>query len=96
MHWSPELGAWVITRYEDVMAAVLDPRLANDRVSVNLASLDGPLFERCAPLGARVQLARFQRSAPPHQDAPARLDNSERTACLGHILASGNLSRQKP
>jgi pimeloyl-[acyl-carrier protein] synthase len=54
VHWSPELGAWVITRYEDVMAAVLEPRLANDRVSVNMASLESPLHDRYAPLREHV------------------------------------------
>jgi pimeloyl-[acyl-carrier protein] synthase len=54
VHWSPELGAWVITRYADVMAGVLDPRLANDRVSVNMANLDGALYERCASLREHV------------------------------------------
>jgi cytochrome P450 len=32
VHWSAELGAWVLTRYADVVAALHDPRLSAERL----------------------------------------------------------------
>jgi cytochrome P450 len=32
VHWDPELGSWVVTRYSDVVGALLDPRLSARRV----------------------------------------------------------------
>lgn len=32
VHWSPELGAWVVTRYADVVAGLHDPRLSVERL----------------------------------------------------------------
>lgn len=31
VHWSDALGGWVLTRYDDVKAALTDPRLSADR-----------------------------------------------------------------
>src|SRR5678809_364577 len=32
-HWSPQLRAWVLTRYQDVKDACLDPTLSSDRLT---------------------------------------------------------------
>jgi len=40
VHWSPALGGWVLTRYEDVRKATLDPRFSSDRIR--------PFFRRLA------------------------------------------------
>jgi cytochrome P450 len=40
VHWSPALGGWVLTRYEDVRKAALDPRFSSDRIR--------PFFRRLA------------------------------------------------
>ena len=32
VHWSEELRAWILSRYDDVMAALHDPRLSSDRI----------------------------------------------------------------
>ena len=32
VHWSPDVGAWFVTRHEDVMACFRDPRLSADRL----------------------------------------------------------------
>lgn len=48
VHWSRELGAWVITRYADVVAALHDPRLSAERLpSVEYTRTHQPSF---APL----------------------------------------------
>lgn len=33
VHWSDELRCWVLTRYDDVVAALRDPRLSSDRIA---------------------------------------------------------------
>ncbi len=33
VHWSAILGGWVLTRYDDVKAALGDPRLSSDRIT---------------------------------------------------------------
>jgi cytochrome P450 len=38
VYWNETLGAWVLTRYDDVMGAFRDPRLSADRIS--------PYYER--------------------------------------------------
>jgi cytochrome P450 len=40
-HWCQPLGGWVLTRYEDVRNATLDPRFSSDRVR--------PFFRRLLP-----------------------------------------------
>jgi hypothetical protein len=54
VHFSPTLDAWVITRHDDVLAGLLDRRLANDRVAGNMAALPPELRASCAPLGEHV------------------------------------------
>src|SRR5258708_36684362 len=54
VHWSDRLEAWIVTRYDDVLAALLDRRFANDRVSGNMSALPSEMRERYAPLGAHV------------------------------------------
>jgi cytochrome P450 len=40
VHWSDQLDAWVITRYEDVMAGIMDRRMSSDRVAINMNAID--------------------------------------------------------
>jgi cytochrome P450 len=54
VHRSEPLGAWVITRYDDVRAGLLDRRLANDRVSANFAPLPADVREAAAPLAEHI------------------------------------------
>jgi cytochrome P450 len=54
VHYSPRLDAWIVTRYDDVLAGLLDSRLANDRVSGVMGALPPELRETYAPLGEHV------------------------------------------
>ncbi|MBA2295849.1 MAG: cytochrome P450 [Actinobacteria bacterium] len=54
VHWSERLQAWIVTRYDDVLAALLDRRFANDRVSVNMKALPPDMREQYAQLGDHV------------------------------------------
>ena len=50
-HWSPRLRSWVLTRYDDVRAVLLDKdRLSSDRLRPYFASLPGPEAERIASI----------------------------------------------
>jgi cytochrome P450 len=58
VHWSEKFNAWILTRYDDVAAALNDLRLSSDRIAVfrqtaNSAELE-PLFSF---LGRRMFLA---------------------------------------
>lgn len=66
VHWSAKLNAWLLTRYEDVMAGLLDPRLANDRVSLNMAALPPEMRERYAPLAEHVSNWLGYTDPPKH------------------------------
>ncbi len=39
VHWSDRLESWMLTRYDDVLSANRDRRLASNRVSVNMGAL---------------------------------------------------------
>jgi cytochrome P450 len=43
VHWSAKYRSWFVTRYDDVSAALRDPRFSSDRISpYRRAKLDGP------------------------------------------------------
>jgi cytochrome P450 len=54
VHRSERLGVWLLTRYEDVHAGLLDRRLANDRIGANLAHLPPELLRTAAPLAEHI------------------------------------------
>jgi cytochrome P450 len=58
VHHSP-LGFWVLTRYEDVVAALRDPRLAKEAIAAFVAARLG-----VAPLG--IGLSMLDRDPPDH------------------------------
>jgi hypothetical protein len=46
VHWSPRLKAWVLTRYDDCRAVLLDREISSDRLRPYFATLPGPEAER--------------------------------------------------
>ena len=46
VHWSSRLKAWVLTRYDDCRAALLDREVSSDRLRPFFATLPGPEAER--------------------------------------------------
>jgi cytochrome P450 len=75
VHHSPQLDAWIVTRHDDVLAGLLDPRLANDRVAGNMNALPPGLRTTCAPLGDHVSNWLGFTDPPKH----TRLRNQLRT-----------------
>ncbi len=57
VHWSENLNAWVLTRYDDVRAALNDPRLSADRITPFLDHL--PADERAAVAEVGAMLGRW-------------------------------------
>ena len=43
VHWSPELEAWVVTRFELVRESLRAPELVNDRTAINMRAIHEPL-----------------------------------------------------
>jgi cytochrome P450 len=55
VHWSEQHGAWLISRYDDVVAAFMDGRMSSDRVAPLLESMDA---ERRATAGQVLELIK--------------------------------------
>jgi cytochrome P450 len=54
VHWSEPLQAWLLTRYDDVLAAHSDRRLASGRIALNMAALPGEFRAKHDALGRHV------------------------------------------
>jgi cytochrome P450 len=66
VHWSDVLSAWVITRYQDVVAGLRDPRLSSERIPVFMGSLPEPLRREVSPLGQHLSRWVSQVNPPDH------------------------------
>src|SRR5712671_4473776 len=66
IHWSDLLGSWVLTRYNDVVAGLRDPRLSSERVPVFMGSLAEPLRCQVKPLGQHLSRWVSQVNLPDH------------------------------
>ena len=64
VHWAPASKAWLLTRYDDVVAAFGDPRLSSDRVR--------PLLD-VLPRSAAPSTGRCWRSSAAGWWSPTRL-----------------------
>lgn len=64
VHWHEGLGAWVLTRYSDVLGALRDQRLSADRIGALTARLPEPVQERIRPL-TQVFADMMLMSDPP-------------------------------
>ena len=66
VHYSPTLGSWILTRYDDVVEGLLDRRFANDRIAASMDALPAELRETCAPLGVHVSNWLGYTDPPKH------------------------------
>lgn len=66
VHWSPRLKAWVLTRYDDVRAVLLDPRMSSDRLRPFFAALPGEESARIAHLVRYLSSWMVFRDPPEH------------------------------
>ena len=60
------LGAWVVTRYDDIRAAFRDPRLSSDRIRPFIARAPAPMQDMLKPLGDHLNLWAVFTDPPDH------------------------------
>jgi cytochrome P450 len=84
VHWSPVLSSWILTRYDDVVAGLLDPRFANDRIAASMAALPPELRETCAPLAVHISNWLGYTDPPKHTRLRAPAYDVHAGACAGH------------
>src|SRR5260221_7099236 len=65
-HWSQELKAWVLTRYDDVKRVCLDSRMSSDRLRPFFAALPSAEAARLAELIRIFTLWMVFRDPPEH------------------------------
>ncbi len=65
-HWSPQLKAWVLTRYDDVKRVCLDPGMSSDRLRPFFATLPGSEAARITELIRILTLWMVFRDPPDH------------------------------
>jgi cytochrome P450 len=65
-HWSAELKAWVLTRYEDVKRVCLDGQMSSDRLRPFFATLPSAEAARMAELMRTLTLWMVFRDPPEH------------------------------
>ena len=65
-HWSPQLKAWVLTRYDDLKRVCLDSRMSSDRLRPFFATLPSPEAARMAELIRILTLWMVFRDPPEH------------------------------
>jgi cytochrome P450 len=54
VHWSPQLGSWVVVSYEEVNRGLRPGPLAHDRIEVNTRGIPEPALAGYAPLVTHV------------------------------------------
>src|SRR5919205_1738058 len=65
-HWSHDLKAWVLTRYEDVKRVCLDATMSSDRLRPFFAALPASEAQRMAALMRTLTLWMVFRDPPEH------------------------------
>ncbi len=65
-HWSPQLKAWVLTRYDDVKGACLDSDMSSDRLRPFFASLPSAEAARMEQLARTLTRWMVFRDPPDH------------------------------
>jgi hypothetical protein len=66
VHWSPRLKAWVLTRYDDCRAVLLDREMSSDRLRPYFATLPGPEAERIRDIIRYLTHWMVFRDPPEH------------------------------
>ena len=65
-HWSPRLKAWVLTRYDDVKAVLLDKEVSSDRLRPYFATLPGAEAARIGQIIRYLTHWMVFRDPPEH------------------------------
>jgi pimeloyl-[acyl-carrier protein] synthase len=87
VHFSPRLNAWIMTRYDDVLAGLLDRTMRNDRIAASMSALPANMQSSCAPLGEHVSNWLGYTDPPKHTRLRGRLRTTF-TPSLAKALSS--------
>jgi cytochrome P450 len=66
VHWSPRLKSWVLTRYDDIKAVLLDKEVSSDRLRPYFATLPGAEAARIASIVRYLTHWMVFRDPPEH------------------------------
>ena len=66
VYWSDVLGAWVVTRYDDIRDAFRNPRLSSDRIRPFIERAPAPMQDTLKPLGDHLNLWAVFTDPPDH------------------------------
>ena len=66
VHWSVVLESWLVTRYDDVTSAFLDPRLSARRVPIFMSQIPEPVRTRVKPLAEHFEKWLGMTDPPDH------------------------------
>ena len=66
VHWSPRLKSWVLTRYDDVKAVLLDKEISSDRLRPYFATLPGAEAARIGQIIRYLTHWMVFRDPPEH------------------------------
>jgi len=66
VHWSPRLKSWVLTRYDDVKAVLLDKEVSSDRLRPYFATLPGAEAARIGAIIRYLSHWMVFRDPPEH------------------------------
>lgn len=79
VHWSPRLKSWVVTRYDDCKAVLLDKEVSSDRLRPYFATLPG---EEAARIG---QIVRYLTHWMVFRDPPEHTRLRRLTSKVFHL-----------
>jgi pimeloyl-[acyl-carrier protein] synthase len=85
VHFSPQLDAWIFTRYDDVYAGLLDRALLNDRVSASMAPLPREMRDATTPLAEHVSNWLGYTDPPKHTRLRNRLKTTFTPGLAKHL-----------
>ena len=86
VHWSDHIGAWILTRYDDVKAAANDPRFSSVRAHYFMNQLPATAQERLRPLGHQLALWLIHMDPPDHTRVRAFVHKAFVPRCCSPLL----------
>ena len=88
-----EIEAWIVTRYDDVLAGITDPRLSSDPANAGAAIRESPAFRRRDDDELGISMLST-RPARPHPAAPAGAEGVHRPPRRGPAPADAGDRRR--
>jgi cytochrome P450 len=85
VHWSDSLNSWVVTRYDDVRAALNDPRLSADRITPFLDHLPPEERAAIAEVGAMLGSWAVFVDPPLHTRLRSLMNKAFTTSALNAL-----------